>query len=170
MNMDFHNVKGVRLCTVRTLYARCKKSIVIPCKSVVIHGIYTDLRELLQHAYSVCTVQKRTPLTPWKSVFMDHFPCDISWPNASKIHKMPFHSKILKKKPLLKKDFDLLASSMTHSSARLVASVATSTSWCPLWDLALDRGIPPVLQPQHTQFSSPEKSAPTVGLKPMFNS
>ena len=25
--------------------------------------------------YGVRTVQRWTPLTPWKSVFMDHFPC-----------------------------------------------------------------------------------------------
>ena len=36
---DFHRVKSVRICTVCTPYARCKslrKSVVIPCKSVVI--------------------------------------------------------------------------------------------------------------------------------------
>ena len=39
MNTDFHGVKGVHLCTVRTPYTRCKsprKSVVTPCKSVVI--------------------------------------------------------------------------------------------------------------------------------------
>ena len=60
MNTDFHGVKGVRLFTVRTPYARCKsprKSVVIPCKSVVIHGITTDLCGLhngLTRTFATC--------------------------------------------------------------------------------------------------------------------
>ena len=56
MNTDFHGVKGVRLFTVRTPYARCKilrKSVVIPCITTDLHGIPTDLRGLLQRAYGV---------------------------------------------------------------------------------------------------------------------
>ena len=37
MNTDFHEVKGVRICTVRTPYSRCKsprKSVVVPWLSV----------------------------------------------------------------------------------------------------------------------------------------
>ena len=34
-----------------------------------------DLDGLLQRAYGVRTVQIRTLLTSWKSVYMDHFPC-----------------------------------------------------------------------------------------------
>ena len=29
----------------------------------------------------------------------------------------------------------------THPSAKYVATVAETTSWCRLWDLALDRGV-----------------------------
>ena len=36
---------------------------------------------------------------------------------------------------------NLIASSLNHPSAHLVASVAQSVSWCRLWDLALDRGV-----------------------------
>ena len=32
----------------------------------------------LQRAYGVRTVKRRSPLTPWKSVFMHHFPCVIA--------------------------------------------------------------------------------------------
>ena len=53
MNMDFHGVKRVRICTVCTLYARCKsprKSVVISCKSMVIpryhYSITTNLHGL----------------------------------------------------------------------------------------------------------------------------
>ena len=34
-----------------------------------------DLCGLLQRAYGVHTVQIGTLLTPWKTIFMDHFPC-----------------------------------------------------------------------------------------------
>ena len=47
-----------------------------------------------------------------------------------------------RKKEILKSDLDALVSAATsHHSAKYVASVANTTSWCRLWDLALDRGV-----------------------------
>ena len=46
------------------------------------------------------------------------------------------------KQEILKSDFEaLLSSTATHHSARYVAEVAKTTSWCRLWDSALDRGV-----------------------------
>ena len=46
------------------------------------------------------------------------------------------------RKEIIRSDFDvLLRSAATHPSAKYIASVAEVTSWCRLWDLALDRGI-----------------------------
>ena len=46
------------------------------------------------------------------------------------------------KQEILKSDFEaLLSSAATHPSAKYVAEVAKTTSWCRLWDLALDRGV-----------------------------
>ena len=46
------------------------------------------------------------------------------------------------KKEILKSDLEaLLSCSATHPSAKYVAIVAKATSWCRLWDLALDRGV-----------------------------
>ena len=46
------------------------------------------------------------------------------------------------KASILKQDFNLLlSSSSTHGTASLVASVAQTTSWCRLWDVALERGV-----------------------------
>ena len=45
------------------------------------------------------------------------------------------------KADILKSDFEmLLSSAATHPSAKLVATVAETTSWCQLWDIALDCG------------------------------
>ena len=46
------------------------------------------------------------------------------------------------KQEILKSDFEvLLSSTATHHTARYVAEVAKTTSWCRLWDSALDRGV-----------------------------
>ena len=46
------------------------------------------------------------------------------------------------KKEIMRADFDtLLSAATTHPSAKYVATVAKDTSWCQLWDLALDRGV-----------------------------
>ena len=46
------------------------------------------------------------------------------------------------KASILKQDFNLLlSSSSTHATASLVASVAQTTSWCRLWDVALDQWV-----------------------------
>ena len=46
------------------------------------------------------------------------------------------------RKEIIQSDFDvLLRYAATHPSAKYIASVAEVTSWCRLWDLALDRGI-----------------------------
>ena len=46
------------------------------------------------------------------------------------------------RKDIIPSDFDvLLRSAATHPSAKYIASVGEVTSWCRLWDLALDRGI-----------------------------
>ena len=43
---------------------------------------------------------------------------------------------------LLKSDFEaLLSSASNHPSAKLVTTVAETTSWCQLWDIALDHGV-----------------------------
>ena len=43
---------------------------------------------------------------------------------------------------LIAKDFELLVEhSSTHNTAKIVASVAKTTSWCRLWDTTLDRGV-----------------------------
>ena len=42
----------------------------------------------------------------------------------------------------LKADFDaLLSASFNHPSAEHIATVATETLWCRLWDIALERGV-----------------------------
>ena len=47
-----------------------------------------------------------------------------------------------RKTDIIKSDFEaLLSSASNHPSARLVATVAETTSWCRLWDIALDRGM-----------------------------
>ena len=46
------------------------------------------------------------------------------------------------KTDIIKSDFEaLLSSASNHPSAKLVATVAETTSWCRLWDIALDRGM-----------------------------
>ena len=46
------------------------------------------------------------------------------------------------KTDIIKSDFEvLLSSAVTHPSAKYVATVAETTSWCRLWDIALDRGV-----------------------------
>ena len=46
------------------------------------------------------------------------------------------------KADILKSDFEmLLLSAATHPSAKLVATVAETTSWCRLWDITLNRGV-----------------------------
>ena len=46
------------------------------------------------------------------------------------------------KQEILKSDFEaLLSSTATHHSTRYVAKVAKTTSWCRLWDSALDRDV-----------------------------
>ena len=43
---------------------------------------------------------------------------------------------------LIAKDFELLVEhSSTQNTAKIVASIAKTTSWCRLWDTALDRGV-----------------------------
>ena len=43
---------------------------------------------------------------------------------------------------LITKDFELLLEhSLSHKTAKIVASVAKTTSWCRLWDTALDCGV-----------------------------
>ena len=66
------------------------------------------------------------------------------------------------KKDILKKDYDkLLPESLSHHhSMKLVATVAVSSSWRRLWDMALDRG------PKWThsmQFLFKELSCPCTG-------
>ena len=58
-------------------------------------------------------------------------------------HPQDASSIINSKRPdILKSDFEaLLSAANTHPSAKFVASVAQTTSWCRLWDLALDRGV-----------------------------
>ena len=47
-----------------------------------------------------------------------------------------------KKSAILEADFDTLLSCVSnHHPAKFVASVAQTTSWCKLWDIALDRGV-----------------------------
>ena len=46
------------------------------------------------------------------------------------------------KTDIIKSDFEaLLSSASNNPSAKLVATVAETTSWCRLWDIALDRGM-----------------------------
>ena len=46
------------------------------------------------------------------------------------------------KADILKADFAaLLTASINHPSARYIVTVATETSWCLLWDIALERGV-----------------------------
>ena len=46
------------------------------------------------------------------------------------------------KQHILEKDFGLLiSSSLEHSSTKIVAAIAESSSWKRLWDIALDRGV-----------------------------
>ena len=46
------------------------------------------------------------------------------------------------KSNLISRDFELLLEhSHSHQNAKLVAEVAQTTSWCRLWDIALDRGV-----------------------------
>ena len=46
------------------------------------------------------------------------------------------------KATILKADFDaLLSASINHPSAKHIATVATETSWCRLWDTALEHGV-----------------------------
>ena len=46
------------------------------------------------------------------------------------------------KKEIVRADFDtLLSTATTHPSAKYVATVAKDTSWCQLWDLALNHGV-----------------------------
>ncbi len=46
------------------------------------------------------------------------------------------------KATILKADFNaLLSASINHPSAKYIATVATETSWCHLWDIALERGV-----------------------------
>ena len=46
------------------------------------------------------------------------------------------------KTDIIKSDFEaLLSSASNHPSAKLVATVAETTSWYRLWDIALDRGM-----------------------------
>ena len=46
------------------------------------------------------------------------------------------------KMDLIKSDFEaLLSFASNHPSAKLVATVAETTSWCRLWDIALDLGV-----------------------------
>ena len=41
-----------------------------------------------------------------------------------------------------KANFDaLLSASINHPSAKHIATVATETSWCRLWDIALEQGV-----------------------------
>ena len=48
----------------------------------------------------------------------------------------------LMKTDIIKSDFEgLLSSAATPPSAKYVATVAETTSWCRLWGLALDRGV-----------------------------
>ena len=43
---------------------------------------------------------------------------------------------------LISRDFQLLIEhSLSHKTAKLVAAVAQTTSWCRIWDIALDRGV-----------------------------
>ena len=43
---------------------------------------------------------------------------------------------------ILMSDFEaLLSSTSTHHPAKYIADVAKTTSWCRLWDAALDRGV-----------------------------
>ena len=46
------------------------------------------------------------------------------------------------KTDIIKSDFEvLLSSAAIHLSPKYVATVAETTSWCRLWDIALDRGV-----------------------------
>ena len=43
---------------------------------------------------------------------------------------------------ILKADFDaLLSASINHPSAKHIVTMATETSWCCLWDIALEHGV-----------------------------
>ena len=62
---------------------------------------------------------------------------------------------------LISRDFELLLDlSRSHQNAKLVAEVVQTTSWCRLWDIALDRGVkgtrglqntPERIEPAHIQ-------------------
>ena len=46
------------------------------------------------------------------------------------------------KTDIVKSDFEVLLSpAAIHPSAKYVATVAETTSWCRMWDIALDRGV-----------------------------
>ena len=61
-----------------------------------------------------------------------------------------------KKSAILEADFDTLLSCVSnHHPAKFVASVAQTTAWCKLWDIALDRGVQATrgLQTLHLELS-----------------
>ena len=63
---------------------------------------------------------------------------------------------------LIRKDFQLLIEhSLSHKTAKLVATVAQTTSWCRLWDIALDRGVKGTrgLQAELRELSQPGPSS-----------
>ena len=63
---------------------------------------------------------------------------------AMSISKQPYSLRCLDYHEICEKDIDYnssLSSATTHSSAEHVATIAKSTSWLRLWDLALDRGV-----------------------------
>ena len=45
------------------------------------------------------------------------------------------------KTDIIKSDWGLASSAAIHFSAKYVATVAETTSWCQLWDIALDHGV-----------------------------
>ena len=46
------------------------------------------------------------------------------------------------KSHLIAKDLELLIEhSLSHKTAKIVASVVKTTSWCRLWDIVLDPGV-----------------------------
>ena len=67
------------------------------------------------------------------------------------------------KPDILRRDFkQLISTSLQHSSVKLIAAVAESTSWRRLWDIALDRGVKGT---RAMQFLFRELCRPGIGTR-----
>ena len=94
----------------------------VRCDTIYHHGLtwyHNRLTRTLQRAYSVHTVQRRTPLTPRKSVFMDYFPC-VSF------RELPL---IMPPSKVCPQWHELLARRVLHFSA-FISSVSAYSCFC----------------------------------------